>query len=60
MMTRILSLFRRRRRRAPLPHRPVPLDALARMDAAVRRQEHYNFLHYDGAEQPNPAETICP
>ena len=27
------------------------------LDAAVRRQEHYNFLHYCGDAQPDPVET---
>ncbi len=50
MITRILSLIRRRRR-APLPRRPVT-DTRARLNVAVQRQEQYNFLHYCGDVQP--------
>lgn len=39
------------RRETPHPPPPIPTDR-AQLDAAVRRQEHYNFLHYDGVAQP--------
>ncbi len=46
---------------SPLPTMP-PRDshsaARAQMNAAVRRQEQYNFLHYDGTAQPDPVETV--
>lgn len=50
MITRILSLIRRRR--APLPRRRVTDQSRARLNVAVRRQEQYNFLHYCGDVQP--------
>lgn len=37
--------------------RPVTPAERAQTAAAVRRQEHYNFLHYDGTAQPDPVET---
>lgn len=55
-MKRLLSLIRRRER-APQPRRPVTPAERAQTAAAVRRQEHYNFLHYDGTAQPDPVET---
>ena len=55
-MKRLLSLIRRRERTPP-PRRPVTPAERAQTAAAVRQQEHYNFLHYDGDVQPDPVET---
>ncbi len=53
------AIRQRAHRKAPHPPPaavPHPSEWQA-LNAAVRRQEHYNFLHYDGVAQPDPVET---
>ena len=49
-----------RRRRADV--QPAPADDAEQRRRIIVRQEHYNFLHYSGDVQPDPAEAtqICP